>query len=622
MCGIVALFKHRDLARPLSLARAMSDDVIHRGPDSHGCIGFDGCAVVRESESAAWQVALAHRRLSIIDSGRDAAQPMGYRQRYWITYNGEVYNYLELRRQLQRLGHAFRTHSDSEVVLAAFAEWGPDCFERMRGMWSLVLLDTLAGTAVLCRDRMGIKPLYTWRGAGVFAVVSEIKQLRRLPGFVPRLSQPAMAEYLATGYEDPLRSFFSDVVPVPAGTYQMVSTGDGAHVGASRAYWWPERITASIHDASQAGEAFAGKLAECVEMQLRSDVPVGCAVSGGLDSSAIAVLMAERYRPTAGLQSFTSLCTEDGGSERAYVDAVLERIHAVSHVVEPSAQGLLEDLRDFVWHHEEPVSSLSMYAGYCVARAARRAGIPVMLNGEGGDEVLCGYWQSYFLYLRDLGTRGRVFRAAAHFAGALLAGGNPLLVRQVPRMLRRYAARRRGFPDAGGPLAADHVLQRMLSSRGQARRVNEIRLLHLPRLLKWGDRNLMAFSIEGRYPFLDHELIELCLSLAPETLYHRGWTKWPLRTGLEGRLPQKVARRRSKFGFWVPQERWLCGPLRSTLTAWLTSDRPLWERVDRAAVRRLAEATWQAGRRRDEPGQALVRCFMLDQWLEVFDVVT
>ena len=160
----------------------------------------------------------------------------------------------------------------------------------------------------------------------------------------------------------------------------------------------------------------------------------------------------------------------------------------------------------------------------------------------------------------------------------------------------------------------------MLTSRGQARRVNEIRMLHLPRLLKWDDRNLMAFSIEGRYPFLDHELIELCLSFAPELLYHRGWTKWPLRRGLQARLPEKIARRRSKFGFWVPQDRWLSGPLRPALLAWLNSNRPLWELVDHASVRRLAEEVWRTAGRRDEPGQALVRCFMLDKWLEVFDV--
>src|SRR5262245_7432751 len=187
----------------------MSDKVMHRGPDGAGLVGLEGDAVIRSAESTAWQVALAHRRLSIIDPSPGAAQPMVYRNRYWLTYNGEVYNYLELRAELERLGHAFRTRSDSEVMLAAFAEWGPRCFERMRGMWGVVLVDTQNGIAVLCRDRLGIKPLYVWQSNGLLAVVSEIKQLLAVPGFQARRSEQAVTEYLATGYEDQTRSFFS-----------------------------------------------------------------------------------------------------------------------------------------------------------------------------------------------------------------------------------------------------------------------------------------------------------------------------------------------------------------------------------------------------------------------------
>jgi asparagine synthase (glutamine-hydrolysing) len=619
VCGIVALFKRKDLARPLSLARAMSDGVAHRGPDGTGIVGVDGDAVIRSVGSTAWQVALAHRRLSIIDLSPAAAQPMVYRDRYWLTYNGEVYNYLELRGELVRLGHFFRTQSDSEVVLAAFAEWGAQCFERMRGMWGLVLLDVQTKTAVVCRDRLGIKPLYTWKSDGLLAVVSEIKQLLDIPGFRPRRSEQAVTEYLATGYEDQTRSFFSGVAPVPPGTYLTLSIS-GETLASPRAYWWPERIEPSVYDAAKASEAFAVKLDECVRMHLRSDVPVGCALSGGLDSGAIAVVVHGQEGGTADLHTFTSTCAGDPPDEREYVEAVLDGIRAVPHFVTPTAQNFLTDLKDFVWHHDEPVGSLSMYAGYCVARAARAANITVALNGEGGDEILSGYWQSYFLYLRELGLHGRMLTLLGHLAGALLPDGNPALVGQIPVMLRRYLARRKGLPLVRGqPPVISQVLQRALASQGQGRRVNEIRMMYLPRLLKWDDRNSMAFSIEGRYPFLDHELIELCLTFEPELLYHRGWTKWPLRHGLRKGLPEKVAFRRSKFGFWVPQNLWVSGPLRPALTQWLYSDRPLWDLVDRAAVRALGEQSWQISTR-DEPGQALVRCFLLDKWLEVFDV--
>ena len=253
-----------------------------------------------------------------------------------------------------------------------------------------------------------------------------------------------MTEYLATGYEDQTRSFFSGVAPVPPGTYLTLSVS-GEALSSPRPYWWPERVETSVYDATQASKAFAAKLDECVRIHLRSDVPVGCALSGGLDSSAVAVIVYSQGGGATDLHTFTSTCAGDPPDERKYVEAVLDGIRAAPHFVTPSAQGFLNDLDDFVWHHDEPVGSLSMYAGYCVARATRVANVAVALNGEGGDEILSGYWQSYFLYLRELGLRGRVLTLLGHLAGALLPDGNPSLIGQVPVMLRRYFARRRGF---------------------------------------------------------------------------------------------------------------------------------------------------------------------------------
>lgn len=619
MCGITALFKQRDFAQPLSLVRLMSDRVAHRGPDGAGMVGLRGATVTRSGESTAWQIALANRRLSIMDVSEAAAQPMVYNDRYWLTYNGEVYNFLELRAELEKFGHVFRTAGDAEVVLAAFAEWGTRCFERMRGMWSLVLVDAQEGHAVVCRDRMGIKPLYVWRGAGLLAVVSEVKQLLAIRGFRVRRSDKAVAEFLATGYEDPTCSFFSGVAPLPSGTYRTFRVGDES-LSPPTSYWWPERVTASISDTGQASQAFAAKLDECVRLHVRSDVPAGCALSGGLDSSAIALIIDRHGGQETALRTFTSTCIGDPPGELQYVDAVLNGIRATPHFVTPSPNGFMDDLDDFVYHQDEPVSSLSMYAGYCVARMAREEEVPVILSGQGGDEILSGYWQSYFLYMRELGLAGRISELAKNMLGALLPDGNPTLLRQVPVMLRRYSSRRRGPSFIKGQSSSDRaVLHRTMASRGQERRLSEIRMM-LTRLLRWDDRNSMAFGVETRYPFLDHGLIELCLSFAPEVLYHHGWTKWPLRLGLQDVLPDQVAHRRSKFGYWVPQDRWLCGSLRPSLAEWLSSDRPLWNLLDRTSIRRLAEKTWQLSGRRDECGQALVRCFLFDKWLEVFNV--
>jgi asparagine synthase (glutamine-hydrolysing) len=627
MCGITAILKLSDVACPAAVLDRMRDEVACRGPDDQGSAFFRHCRSVWAQvppSCSAWQVGLGHRRLSILDLSPAGHQPMVYRDKFWIVYNGEIYNFIELRAELERLGHVFHSSSDTDVILAAYAEWGTACFARFRGMWGLVILDYIRNELILCRDRLGIKPLYLWEGEGIVAVASEIKQFQHLPGFTARMDPVAAAEYLQTGYEDPRRSFFRDVQPVQAGTWLRIPL-DTLTPSAAEGYWLPERVQASVIDAEEAAQLFADKVRECVAIHLRSDVPVGCALSGGLDSSTIAVLINDlKDGQDAPLHTFT--CTFPGNAidEREYANAVLTGIYAKPYFVTPDPTVFLEELNRFTWIHDEPVGGLSMYAGYCLARLTSQAGVPVTLNGQGGDEIFSGYWQSYFLYLRELWNHRQLLTLAGHFAGALLGSGNPTLVHQIPVMLRRYHARRKPplrlrlhNTEVGIPTG---ILREILAADGQARRVYEIRTVHLPRLLKWDDRNLMAFSVEGRYPLLDHELIELCLSFAPQTLYKVGWTKYPLRSGLKHKLPSKVLHRRSKFGFETPQDSWLCGALRPTLERWLGSDRPAWQYVAWEDVRRLTEQTWRLNGKHNEPGLALFRIFVFDRWLEIFGV--
>jgi asparagine synthase (glutamine-hydrolysing) len=627
MCGIASIFKLAGTPCAARVVEKMRDEVAHRGPNDRGLMFFTptngGRWAADLPTDMSWTVGLGHRRLSIIDLSSAGHQPMCYRNRYWIVYNGELYNYIELRQDLQRLGHAFRSSSDTEVILAAYAEWGPQCFSRFRGMWGLALLDLERREAILCRDRIGIKPLYLWHGKGLLAVASEIKQFRHVPDFRAALDSTTGAEFLRTGYEDPARTFFVDVRPHPSGTWQRIAL-DTLKAAEPEPFWHPERIRASVFDSREAARLFGEKLKECVRIHLRSDVPVGCALSGGLDSSSLAVLVNAVDASGDPLHTFTSTFPGEAIDEREFVDDVLVGIKAVPHFVTPDPAGFLEDLNKFIWIHDEPVGSLSMYAGYCVARKTREAGVPVTLNGQGGDEVLSGYWQCYFLHLLELARKGRVFPLLEHFGGALFGGGNPSLVGQVPTMWRRYRARKTpSVVRLRYSLERDSLalLQEIMHMDGQARRLYDIRSMFLPRLLKWEDRNSMAFSVEGRYPFLDHELIELCLSFAPETLYWRGWTKWPLRTGLQVELPNTIRWRRSKFGFETPQDKWLVGPFRPELERWLKGDRPVWAFVEREDVRRVAEQTWRLQGRREEPGQVLFRLFVFDRWLEVFGLV-
>lgn len=612
MCGLTGLFRCEDRGVSAADLDAMTELVRHRGPDGSGRVFLDttGPALAETPPAGSWRVALGHRRLKILDLSDAALQPMTIGDGLWLVYNGEVYNYLELRAELESEGHRFRTSGDTEVILAAWAQWGPSCFGRFCGMWGLLLIDGRRRRAILCRDRLGIKPLYLWAGDGFLAVVSELKQLTALGGVTLAANGDALGEYLDTGYEDPDRCFLAGVRPVPAGTWIEIDL-DTLAVGEPVSYWHPERVTSTISDPATAADAFAEALRGAVALHLRSDVPVGCALSGGLDSSAVAALIQEGA-PASGARLLTFTARFPGSSvdEGAQVERTAAALGTRSHFVEPRPEKLLAELDRFVWSHDEPVGSLSQYAGFCVARLTRAHGVPVVLNGQGGDEVLGGYWQSYLMYLRQLGRGGHVVELARHLLGALLPGGNRELLRQLPILGRRYLHRRRAT--AGRPRATDELMG--LDER--ARRLFEIRRLHLPRLLKWDDRNFMAFSVEGRYPFLDHRLIELCLSFRPKTLYRAGWTKMPLRRGLAGVLPEEVRRRRIKLGFETPQERWLAGALAGSLQAFASHDSPLWSWIEPARVQRLAAAVRAGGDR--ETHEELLRCFLADRWLRRF----
>ena len=626
MCGIATLLQFHGDTLGVGVIEAMTDAVRHRGPDGSGITylalqsgGLEDCGA---APGPSWHVALGHRRLSVIDLSEAGNQPMCYRGRLWIVFNGELYNYIELRDELERLGQPFQSHSDTEVVLAAYDQWGTDCFARMRGMWGLTLVDGRRQTAILSRDRLGIKPLYTAEADGVLAAASEIKQFFAVPPLSTRPDAQVVANYLATGYEQQGRTFFAGVTPLPPGTWQQIDLRTGAR-SEPREYWFPERVEVTIDDADEAARLLREKLEESVRLHLRSDVPVGCALSGGLDSSSIAACVGQL---TAGSsQRFETFSVTFPGAaidEQSFARQVVDIVHSTPHYITPTPQRLLDDLDRWLWIHDEPVGSLAQYAAYDLARLTREQGVPVTLNGQGGDEVLGGYWQSYFMYLRGLLRGGRMLRFGRHIAGAMVPGGNPELLRQAPFILRRYRARSQTFlaqnGDENGSQRGTGTLERIMDMNDQQRRVFDIRHMYLPRLLKWDDRNFMAFGIEGRYPFLDHELIELALSFSPEMLFRRGWTKEPLRRGMQGLLPDGIRRRRTKLGFETPQDAWLCGDLRPVIDTWLASDAPLWQYVSRDQVRQVASEVWSLQGKREEPGQMLLRLYLADRWMRIF----
>ena len=557
----------------------MTELVAHRGPDGWGTTYLDARGNSTQSD-ANWNVALGHRRLSILDLSEAGRQPMAYGGRFWISYNGEIYNYVELRKELSQRGHRFQTGTDTEVLLAAYDEWGEDCFARLRGMWGLVLVDVEKRKVVLSRDRLGIKPLYFSTSSSGLYVSSEIKQLKAAMNLAA--NDAVVLDYLATGYEAIDETFFAGVSPVPAGHYLRVDL-ETLNIEAPQSYWDPSHIEADIGSLEEAASMFREHLLESTRIHLRSDVPVGCALSGGLDSSTLAACVNALAPAHARLHTFSVTFPGHPLDESDYIHAMVRSIRANPHYVTPNADDVLKEFDRFVYMHDEPVGSLSQYAAYAIARITREAGVPVTLNGQGGDEVLSGYWQHYFAHLAGQLKRGHALDVAVDLLGSSLAMGNRELLWQAPSLARRVMSRLR--PEkvirVNGEVRAKNRVGHIINLSPQARRVYEIRELTLPRLLKWDDRNFMAFSVEGRYPLLDHKLIELCLRFSPQVLYRNGWTKNPLRWGFEDLLPPSIVHRRSKIGFETPQKTWLHTGLRENIEGMLAnSAAPVWAYVD------------------------------------------
>jgi asparagine synthase (glutamine-hydrolysing) len=611
----------------------------HRGPDGEGYWLWDGESAkgqfmaTHEVPDAPQRgmVALGSRRLAILDLSRAGLQPMPSKTgRAWITFNGEIYNYVELRNELLQLGHQFRTGTDTEVILAAYDQWGTACFARFNGMWGLAIADLQRRVLILSRDRLGIKPLYVWAKNHALAFASEIKQLLVLPGITAVANMDALVEYIDTGYEAPPATFFEDIHAFPPGCWAEVPL-DQPHAPSPHSFWNPEQLTLRQIDRVEARERTRCLFEDAVRLCLRSDVPVGVCLSGGLDSSSV-LGQVQRLKDGKGAPTyaFSAAFHEALFDERQYIELVLRECGGEGYYTFPSADAFLEDFDDFIFHHDEPPNSLSQYAAWSVMRLARQHHVPVLLNGQGGDELFSGYWPAYYLFLRRQLAQAP-WRVAEHVLGTLLPGGNPTLVLQALPHFQRYRHRRQRdnrtllqprWASTGFTVAANWAVVTQHLEPVQYR-LAEIRHIHLPRLLKWDDRNSMAFSIEGRYPFLDHRFVEWAMTLPPEINLKRGWNKLLLREALSNILPPAIQWRRSKVGFETPQSEWIQTTLRSVLTQWVgcPSER-LQAIVDLSHLKRFAEQLLWSNtlHKMDERQLVLVRLYFLDRWLTRFKV--
>ena len=569
MCGIAGFWGPPDPA----LLQAMNACIRHRGPDDDGFLAHP-CA------------SLGMRRLAIIDieGGR---QPIGNEDgQVQCVYNGEIYNYRELRGELEAAGHHFRTKSDTEVIVHGYEEWGPDCFAHFNGMWAVALLDDRNGSPklLLARDHFGIKPLYYARAGNRLLWASEVKSLFQDRSLQTAASGQRIHDYLSAGFHDHVPdSFFEGVRQVPAATCALVdASGMTEH-----AYWRPELSTSGSADPDE----FRALFEKSVQRRLVAEVPVGTCLSGGLDSSTIVCFMSDlllKQVPDAvsmgdHLKTFSAVFDGDPIDERKYIELVLAATGAESHLVRPRAEQFLEEIAEVVWHQEEPMVSTGPYAQWCVMRKAHEE-VTVLLDGQGGDELLAGYVPYQFVYLRQL-LRERAY-------GRFLAEGWAARDVLWPLLRRRLGERGKRFPAASlvrpefratveparDPRVRDDLKGRLLQ---------DLTTFSLPSLLRYEDRNSMAFSIESRVPYLDQELVEWILRLPERAIIDRGWSRDILRKGLKGTLPDAIRLRRWKVGFTTPEFRWLRAErawLQGLLRSPLFCSRPYWDGLAVAAA--------------------------------------
>jgi asparagine synthase (glutamine-hydrolysing) len=613
ICGIVEL----DAPPAGDAVVAMRDGLAHRGPDAEGLYTGDGAA-------------LGFRRLAILDLSPAGNQPFASPDgRVQLVHNGEIYNYRELRSELEARGHAFRTATDTEVILAGYAEWGDACVERFNGMWAFAIWDEQRRRLFCARDRFGVKPFYYRLDGRRFAFGSEPKAFRALPGAAFRPNLGVVREYLEQAWlEQGEQTFFEGIVRLPP-AHTLVFDEDGLRL---RRFW---RLEPQDPPAGDPVAAVRELFLDSVRLRLRSDVPVGTCLSGGLDSSAITgtvghLLQTEHENALSvgpRQRTFTAYFEDPGFDERPFARDVVKQTGAQPTWVSFDDAQLVEDLPSIVESQDEPFGSTSMAAQWYVMRAARAAGLTVMLDGQGGDETLGGYRAFVGFHFADLLAGIRVTALAREFrlfspeigaANLAVALARPFAPEVMTRAVRRRTRGSSGLVHPGLQAFGPPVVENGAAFAERLRRHQYLLLTQrgLPELLRYEDRNSMAHSLEARVPFLDYRLVELLFSLPGDELIRGGETKSILRRALADLLPPSVRTRRDKLGFVTPTARFLRGAL-GDLAADVFTSKQFAERgfVDAEAARRRLQQHRQGSL---EAGFELWRALNLELWARAF----
>lgn len=546
MCGIIAIVALGEYRIEKSHLKTMTDVIAHRGPDGEG-------HWINDDQS----VGFGHRRLSIIDLSSRGSQPMEYKSLV-ITYNGEIYNYPELRSELIEVGYTFKSESDTEVILASYDFWGADCVSRLNGMWSFVIYDKEKNEVFCSRDRYGIKPFYYYQTDNLLYFASEIKQLTLIPGWVSTLNKTKAFDFLQNSLINHTAETLFESVFELRGGHNLIAIPGSKDFRIVQYYNPADTLQQGTSSTSQADQIldFKRLMTDAIKLTLRSDVNVGSALSGGIDSSIIASVSFEILKPAgkSDNQQCVSACfTGDKIDESLYIDALSENADIKVHKVYPSFNDFLDNLDKIVWHQDEPFSTLSIYAQYTVFREAAAKGIPVMLDGQGADEILAGYSSFYKPYLKSLLKNNPLsaFELIIDYFRIHKEYNLKLIFKHILSQGHKDEVFTESFKNY-----AKKSFRRPSESTLKDCSVNHLIGYGLHSLLRYEDRNSMAFSIESRVPFLDHRIVTYSLRLNDDLKIKNGIRKYILREAFKEKLPDVIYKRYDKLGFPTPQERW------------------------------------------------------------------
>ncbi len=560
MCGIIAIVDERaGLLDIADVGGRMLATQQHRGPDNTG-IWPQG------------PVFLGHNRLSIIDLSAASHQPMTYGSKT-ITFNGEIYNYLELREELQRDGYSFRTTGDTEVVLASLHRWGHNAVERFIGMWAFAVWDSEERELFCSRDRFGIKPFHYIERSGRLYISSEIKALQVCPLFRGGLNEAQIARGLYMGWMHHWEeTYFEDIVALPA-SHNLLWKNGQIHTWQYAEIDTHTQSSASFEEHS---EAFRELFIDSIRLTSRRDVPIGVCLSGGLDSTSIAGVLASATDEVS-VKTFTAYYTGTGNvDERPYIQHLLSQYPSIyPSEISPSDRDVQESFDRIVRIMDAPLPSSSYISQYFVMQLAAQNGVKVVLDGQGSDEIMGGYMHVLYRIVADLLRAGRFVEAAAELRSHAARQGYGVR-RKLELVAKSILASVRDEPLLY-QLEFEHTNPWILKqaatlypirvgmpsgTRTNAFLHNLLRVTLLPTLLHTEDINSMAFSIESRVPFLDHRLVDLCFSMPNSHKVHRGVTKRVLRSAMRGIVPDEILDRKDKTGFITPGHiQWLRGDL-------------------------------------------------------------